>query len=556
MKKTTLLLMFSFLALCSGVNAQTDYYTALVNNNGTSGNGRAPQAIDRVNRSIWLISAADMATAGYVTGDVLNSVGFTYVLNPSDVATSGNFKVYLQNTANTTNTKSTTWATAITGMTLASNNTITVPAALGSVDFPFSGGAAFTYTGGAIYVATDYQNLAGALATVANTASCNNTLAGGLLGARTASATPPTTLAASAFRPETRFGKSVTCARPINVTIPSTTLNSANLTFNSINPANIEFGPYDFTPGSAAGTTIAGITSPYTITSLTPSSAYEIYTKSDCGGFLGLSASTDPISFHTIYQPANPSYNTSFEIDNLPNIGWAVDADPNGSSWRIVYGGTGSALVQNGLYTALSVANVTSAANSTMYSRGINLQAGSPATVTFYVENYLNASSSPGSYVLTVGNGQDSASQTTTIATVPSVTNTTFVLKTYTFTPTTAGVYYFGILNNSPAVTAAETQALLIDNFTVTQVLANNQILDSKFSTYPNPAKNVVNITNTTDASISAIEMTDLNGRVVKSIKLSEVSEAQVNISDLSQGVYMMKITTSQGIATKKVIKE
>ena len=95
-----------------------------------------------------------------------------------------------------------------------------------------------------------------------------------------------------------------------------------------------------------------------------------------------------------------------------------------------------------------------------------------------------------------------------------------------------------------------------MDNFTVTQALATNQVLESKFSTYPNPAKNVINVTNTTDASISSIEMTDLNGRVVKSVKFSNVPEAQVSVSDLAQGVYMMKIVSDKGIATKKVIKE
>ena len=555
MKKITLFLFLALLSFASNVNAQTDYYTALVNNNGTSGNGRAPQSIDRCDRSVWLISATDMTAAGFVNGDVITSIGFTYVGTPTDATASGTFKVYLQNTTATTNGKSTTWNTAISGMTLASNNTITIPAALGSVDYNFSGGTAFTYTGGGLYIATDYQNLAGTVATVANTASCNASLTNGLLGARTTTTTLPTVTTASNYRPETRLGKNVACARPINVAVPSTTLNSADISFTSTNPVNFEYGPYDFTLGT--GTAVTGVSSVYTLSGLTPSTAYEVYTKSDCGAFVGVSAWTDPISFHTTFQPANPTYNTSFEIDNFPNIGWAVDTDPNGSSWRTIYGGTGSVLVQNGLYSTVSVANTLSAANSTMYSRGVNLQAGSVTTVSFYVKNYLNASTSVGSYVLTVGNSQDAAGQTTTLATETAINNTSFVLKSYTFTPSTSGVYYFGLLNNSPMVAAAtETQALLVDNFSVAQVLANNQFLDSKFSTYPNPAKNIINVANSTDALISAIEMTDINGRVVKNVKFEGIAEAQVTVSDLAQGVYMMKIVSDKGIATKKVVKE
>ena len=556
MKKTTLFLMFSLFALCTSVNAQTDYYTALANNNGTSPNGRAPQAFDRVNRSVWLISATDMAAAGYVNGDILTSIGFTYV-EAADAAVSGSFKVYLQNTANTTNTKSTTWATAIGGMTLASNNTINLPAIVGSIDFPFSGGTAFTYTGGGIYIATDYQNLTGTVATVTNTASCNNTLTAGLLGARTTSATPPTALTASAFRPETRFGKSVACARPLDVTVPASTLNSASISFTSSNPVNLEYGAYDFVPGTAAGTTISGVSSVYNLTGLTPSTAYEVYTKSDCGSFVGISAATNPVSFHTTFQPANPTYNTSLEVDDFPNVGWVADPEANNSDWFIVFGGTGSVLVQNGMYSAVSLSNAVATADARLYTRGVNLQAGSPATISYYIRNYQASSTLIGSYSLTVGTGQTAASQTTTITSDPALASTTFSLKTFTYTPPSTGVYYFGFLNSSPVNgTAATTQGIILDNFTVTQALATNQVLESKFSTYPNPAKNVINVTNTTDASISSIEMTDLNGRVVKSVKFSNVPEAQVSVSDLAQGVYMMKIVSDKGIATKKVIKE
>lgn len=554
MKKTTLFLMFTLLAICSSVNAQTDYYTALANNGGTSSNGRAPQALDRYNRSVWLISSAELTAAGFVNGDVINSIGFNY-LTPSDVQASGTFKVYLQNVSSTivANAKSTTWSTAITGMTLASSSTITIPATTGTVDYAFSGGSAFSYTGGAIYVATDYQNVSGAVASVANVVLCNASLTGGLKGARSATAAP-TAVAASDYRPETRFGKPVACARPVNVDVPSTTLTSANLTFTTSNPANIIYGPYDFNPASA-GTPANGISSPYTINALTASTAYEVYTKSDCGSFSGLSAFTDPISFHTTFQPADPTYNTSFEVDNFPNMGW-VGLPGSGSAWRIIYGGTGSTLVQNGLYSALSVANTLAAADSSIISRGVNLQAGSPATISFYVMNYLNASTSPASYSLTVGADQTAASQTTTIANETSITNTSFALKSYTFTPATSGVYYFGISNKSAAVTATETQALFIDNFTVSQTLSNNEVLESKFSTYPNPAKNVINVANTTDALISSIEITDLNGRIVKNVKFSDLSEVQVSVSDLAQGVYTLKIVSDKGIAVKKVIKE
>ncbi len=555
MKKITLLfLLLSVFTL----NAQTDFLTALPNNNGTSQNGRAPQGFDRYNRSVWLISAADMAAAGFVTGDAILSIGFNYTADVNgdfqDVSTTGSFKVYLQNTADVTNTKSTTWATAIASMTLASDANATIPAALGTVDFLFSNGTAFSYTGGAIYVATDYQNASGTVAAIPNTALCNNTLAGGLKGARSSTAIPTITVA-SAFRPETRLGKSVACATPVNVAIPSTTDTTANLTFSASDPANIEFGAYDFLPGTAAGTIVTSVPSGYTITGLAPSSAYEVYAKTNCGSFLGLSLTAAPVSFHTPYYPANPNYTTSFEIDNFPNIGWLEDVEVNGSEWFTNFGGTGSVLVQNGLYSAVSLSNATAASNGRMYSRGVNLQAGSPATVSFYARNFQNTSTNNASFVVTAGTAQTAAAQTIPVGTDAALSSATFVLKSYTFVPATTGVYYIGFLHNSP-INAAGTHGIIVDNFTVSQALATDQFLDSKFATYPNPAKNVINVSNTTDALLSTIEMTDINGKIVKNIKLSNVSEAEVTVSDLSTGIYTMKITSDKGIVTKKIIKE
>ncbi len=83
----------------------------------------------------------------------------------------------------------------------------------------------------------------------------------------------------------------------------------------------------------------------------------------------------------------------------------------------------------------------------------------------------------------------------------------------------------------------------------------SNTIANNKFTVYPNPVKNVVTVSNA-DASISGIEITDLNGRVVKTLNVTSLNDVQVTVSDLAQGVYMMKITSDKGTATKKIIKE
>jgi hypothetical protein len=547
MKKITLLMILVLSGL--GVQAQTDYYTVLPNNGGTSQNGRAPQGARPAGRSVWLITAAEMAAAGFDTGSVVNSLGFRYSV-AQNTTTTGTIVIYLQNTTDATNTKSTAWATAITGMTTVSNSAVTLPNTAGTFDIPFTGGSPFTYTGDGLYVAFDYQNFANPVATVPNTVLCNNSLAAGLLGAMTAAGgtTPPATVAASAFRPETRLGKAVACARPTNLDASNSTLNSADLSFDVTagGTVDLEYDVQGFTQGT--GTVVNNITSPYTLGGLSSSTVYDYYVRKSCN-VTDQSSWNGPLTFSTLFTSVDPTYTESFENLILPFVGWTAIPETTSDGWFINAG-----LAQDGDFTTASITPAAAAADARMYSRGVNLIAGSDVTVTYYVQNYVATSTNTASYELTVGTAMDVASQTTVVGSETGLSNATYVQKTFTFTAPSTGVFYFAFHHTSPA-NAAGTHALLIDNFVVTQTLGTNEYLSGKFNVYPNPAANVINIANTVDATINTIEMSDLNGRVVKSVKMN-AAEGQVSVSDLATGVYMMKISTDQGVAIKKIVKE
>jgi Secretion system C-terminal sorting domain len=554
MKKTTLLFYFLFLSITSAF-AQTDFYTCIPGDGGTSGNARAPHGRFRYQRGVALIKATEMTASGIVSGDVINSIAFNYLI-AQDVTTSGTMTLYLENTTDVTNTKALTWST--TGMTTVSNGAVTIPNTAGNAIFNFSGGSPFTYTGGGVYVAFDYQNATNPLPTTFATVECNSTgLASGFKGAQSDTAIP-TTIAASNFRPVILLGKAVACARPRNIqeVVASKTTTSVTGTWTNVNNTSIEYGLYGFTPGT--GTVINGITSPYTLSGLAPSSVYDVYFRNNCGTVTTPinSAVSDVEVFHTVFEPTNPTYATSFEQEQFPYIGWLTTTGAN--AWFINFGGTGSPLVQSGLSSAVAITPTAAAANDRLFSRGINLTAGQPATITYYVRNYVNTaapvSTNTASYQLTVGNAQTAAAQTTVVATETGLNNPTFVQKTFTYTPTTTGVHYFGFLHNSPA-NATGTHALIIDTFEVTQPLATDEFIASKLSVYPNPANDFITISNTAGAIINVVEITDLNGRVVSAHELNG-TEGQINTANLASGVYMLNITTDQGSATKKIVKQ
>ena len=100
--------------------------TAIAFDGSTSGNGRAPISTFRFIRGHYLIKATELAAAGLTNGSAITKVGWHYATAPG-VAASAPLIVYMQNTADTTNTKSTTWSTAITGMTVVHNATTALP---------------------------------------------------------------------------------------------------------------------------------------------------------------------------------------------------------------------------------------------------------------------------------------------------------------------------------------------------------------------------------------------------------------------------------------------
>ncbi|RTY93626.1 T9SS type A sorting domain-containing protein [Flavobacterium sp. GT3R68] len=85
--------------------------------------------------------------------------------------------------------------------------------------------------------------------------------------------------------------------------------------------------------------------------------------------------------------------------------------------------------------------------------------------------------------------------------------------------------------------------------------VSSNEIVANKFSVYPNPAKNVITISNNENILINEITISDLNGRIVKHLNSAEISENQINVSDLESGMYMMNIQSDKGSLIKKFIK-
>lgn len=175
--------------------------TVLPDDGSASGNGRGPIANIRYERTVYLITAAELAASGVTAGGI-EAIGWSYATAPGVPAT-GDLTIYLENTADTTNLKSATWAAVIASMATAHDAATALPDTAGPFDVTLSGGSPFTYTGDGLYVAFDWRYPTGPLGTGAN--RCTTSLAGGTRSGLSNTVPVTTGLVSSNFRALTRL---------------------------------------------------------------------------------------------------------------------------------------------------------------------------------------------------------------------------------------------------------------------------------------------------------------------------------------------------------------
>jgi hypothetical protein len=325
---------------------------------------------------------------------------------------------------------------------------------------------------------------------------------------------------------------------PTNLTVSSVTLNWDS-SVSLPEGYEVEYGLTGFTQGT--GTVVATATNSLDLSSLTTSGVYDYYIRANCGS----GNYSDWTSANILTLPVVCPYSSG--LDDANQIaGWST------TGFTLSATSANSQSAPNYLFANSST---TSALNARLNSRALLLQANEVVTVTFYAR--LGSATGTTPHTLKVfANTSTSLTGATQLGATINVNSATYTLQTRTFTAPATGIYYFIFNDVTPVVaTTAAVTSLRIDTFGFTSVLGTNEYLASNITTYPNPAKNVINISNGLNAVIESIELTDLNGRVVKTQNIN-ATEGQVSISDLSAGVYMMKVSTDQGVATKKVVKQ
>lgn len=338
----------------------------------------------------------------------------------------------------------------------------------------------------------------------------------------------------------------VSCLKVYNINL-ATNVTTTGITLNwdasLSNPGSydLEYGPVGFVQG--AGTMVHPTTNSAALTGLTADTVYDFYVRSNCGATQSVWTAVNKFRTATLCPE-------TFTFDSESQItGWTLSTGATGAQGWNSAGTAGQAGTPG--YWIFASSNAGGPANNWIFTPPFALQANETVSVSFY----HRATTSARTLRVTAGAVNSAAGQTTVLGTFTIPAGTTWVQINVptSFVAPSAGNYFFGF-NDTSAQTATSVN-MRIDTISFTSVLGTSEFLSSKFTVFPNPVNNVINFSNTADAVVDSIEMTDLNGRIVKSQKVN-ATEGQISVGDLAAGVYMMKISTDQGVATKKIVKQ
>ena len=99
------------------------------------------------------------------------------------------------------------------------------------------------------------------------------------------------------------------------------------------------------------------------------------------------------------------------------------------------------------------------------------------------------------------------------------------------------------------------------DNFKISAInqvpsLNTNEFLAEKFNLYPNPATNVLTITNNENMLVQQVEIYEITGKQLSTQTFNNEAEIELNVENLASGTYLLYLQTTEGIAVKKLIKK
>jgi hypothetical protein len=560
MKKITL--VCALVVMAFSAFSQATFIVTTPTNNGTSSfrlpNGTSAAAYFN---GATLVRSTELTMIPMST--TISSIGFTTTTGASS-ANTGTINIYLQNSGDMTFNKGTTWSGVTPGMTLVYTGTMTVPTSASVVDLPLT--TPFVYLGNSVYVAYEWISTGGYATSGAIWAS-NTALTNGCISGTSASA-PPTTCVTSSFRPCVRFGyaNSVTNdisvevvyglgSVPIFMTGPFTyeaivRNNSVGALTNVPVSLNIS-GANTFAATQTVASIAAGATATVSFNSWSP---------------LAQGAQTVNVSIPSDQNNANNS--KDFLATVTCSVG-GYNENPKPFTTSVGFNtGSGIIATQVQLATQETITAVYLAISSNSASVGNNIYGAIVDNTGMIIgtTNTLNITSGDlntkpaftftAPVVVTAGQiwhigmaqTQNSVTGYYPVAAysvpmiTPNIMYSTTALTGGTLTPLTTNLGVFGF---EPVFMAT------CGPMGVTSISPVDGLM-----IYPNPANTAVNVKLNSVSGKATVSVYNALGQLVIAEKEVNGDSAEINVSTLTKGVYIVKVTNGKEVSNTKIVVE
>lgn len=201
--------------------------------------------------------------------------------------------------------------------------------------------------------------------------------------------------------------------------------------------------------------------------------------------------------------------------------------------------------------------------NSTI-DQTINIQSDGPFKVTSQTTNETWKVGNQVTITWDVANTNITPINTSNVKIVLSTDGGKTWNKTLVESTPNNGSYTFNVPSNLGITSNARIMIRAVDNiylavnssnFTIDSPLATNDIRQKDFTLYPNPSNGWITIKTKNSSSPLEIDVYDMTGRKVKSLKLNSTqTENKINLTDLSNGVYIIKSKIGSEENSQKLI--
>lgn len=320
---------------------------------------------------------------------------------------------------------------------------------------------------------------------------------------------------------------------------PTSGITGQNLTYTVTGPSAASYAwTFDGgTPATATGTSVN--------VSFATAGSHNITVTATLDGETG-SASTNVNIIECSLQTL--PFRCGFESNENTECWTFFDADGDGYGWDLDYW-NGSNYHHNGTGVAGSASFINQVGVLTPDNWMITPQIQVPAegaTLNWYVGG-VDASYFSEHYTVLVSTTGTATTDFTNMVFDGNVANVNFTLKSLDISAFAGQNIYIAFRHCN----STDVYWMLVDDIEVIagQHAGISNVTDATVQLYPNPTSNVLNIN---AEGVQEVSVIDINGRTV----MTEKNVNTVNLSDLANGVYYVRVITNNGVATEKIVKK